>query len=164
MANAILDDNTALENCTIAANTVDGTLKDDSAGIYCTTWYGRLRNNIVVGNYETGKSKNTSVKLDFNSSNNYTYHNNITDDSVIETSGTKSQDNKLASAASLFKDFARGDFRLRPGCAAFNAGTLSGLALLPSVDRAGKQRVAFDKIDAGCHECQNDPATFIILR
>lgn len=158
------NDNCAIENCTVVANTVEGELSDDSAGIYCTTWYGRLRNNIVVGNYETGKSKNTSVKLDFNSSNNYTYHNNITDDSVIETSGTKSQDNKLASAASLFKDFARGDFRLRPGCAAFNAGTLSGLALLPSVDLAGKQRVAFDKIDAGCHECQNDPATFIILR
>ena len=158
------NNNTAVENCTIVANIVEGNLSDDSAGIHCTTWYGRLRNNIVVGNYETGKEKFTSVKLDFNSSNNYTYHNNITDDAVIAESGTKSQNNKLASAASLFKDFAGGDFRLKAGCAACNAGTLSGLAFLPSADLAGNPRVAFARIDAGCYESQDLPATVFILR
>ncbi len=158
------NNNTAVENCTVVANTVEGELSDDSAGIHCTTWYGRLRNNIVVGNYETGKEKFTSVKLDFNSGNDYTYHNNITDDSVIETSGTKSKDNKLASAASLFKNFANGDFRLKTGSAAYNAGTRSGLALLPAVDLDGNPRVAFNKIDIGCSESQDLPATVFILR
>ncbi len=158
------NDNTALENCTIAANTVDGTLKDNSAGVYCMTWYGRLRNNVVAGNYETGKAKFTSVKLDFSSNNSFTYHNNVTDDAAIADSGTKSQKNKVASAASLFKNFANGDFRLKTGSAAYNGGTLSGLALQPSVDLADNPRVAFDKIDIGCYECQHLPATVFIMR
>ena len=158
------NDNTQIENNTIAANTVEGSLADDSAGVYCTTWYGRLRNNIIVGNYETGKEKFTSVKLDFNSSNNYTYHNNITDDAVIAESGTKSQNNKLASATSLFKNFAGGDFRIRSSGTAFNGGTLSGLTLLPAFDLAGNPRVMYDRIDVGCFECQNLPATVFILR
>ena len=139
------NDNTQIENNTIVANTVEGELSDDSAGIYCTTWYGRLRNNIVVGNYETGKEKCTSVKMD---AEHGTYVNNIDD----------------ATAFSLFKDFAGGDFRLKAGCAACNAGTLSGLALLPSADLAGNPRVAFARIDAGCYESQDLPATVFILR
>lgn len=158
------NDNTQIENNTIAANTVEGSLADDSAGVYCTTWYGRLRNNIIVGNYETGKDKYTSVKLDFNSGNNFTYHNNITDDAVIAESGTKSQNNKLASATSLFKNFAGGDFTLNAASAAVNKGTTSGLTLLPSVDLAGNPRVFGKAIDIGCYECQSQPRTMIIMR
>lgn len=158
------NDNVAIENCTIVANTVEGSLKDNSAGVYCTTWYGRLRNNIVVGNYETGKGKCTSVKLDFSSGNNFTYHNNITDDAIIEDAGTKSQNNKVASAAALFKDFAGGDYSPRTGSAAYNAGTLTGLTLRPSVDLAGSARVMFDAIDIGCYECQTKPGFAIVVR
>ena len=159
------NDNTAIENCTIVANTVVGTLKDNSAGIYCTTWYGRLRNNIVVGNYETGKNLCTSVKLDFNSSNSFTYHNNITDDAQIEDSGTKSRDNiRVQNPQSLFKNFANGDFRLSAAGKAYNGGTTSGLALLPSIDLAGKPRIFGNVIDVGCYECQSLPRTMIIVR
>ena len=138
------NDNTQIENNTIAGNTVEGSLADDSAGVYCTTWYGRLRNNIIVGNYETGKAKYTSVRMD---TEHGTYANNIDD----------------ATAFSVFRDFANGDFSLAPGGAAYNAGTLSGLTLLPSVDLAGNPRVAFDKIDVGCYECQTEPSTLIIF-
>ena len=158
------NDNCAIENCTVVANTVEGSLFDDSAGIHCTTWYGRLRNNIIVGNYETGKSKYTSVKLDFNSGNDYTYHNNITDDAIIADAGTKSQNNKVASAAALFKDFAGGDYSPRTGSAAYNAGTSKGLALAPSADLAGNPRVAFGKIDVGCYECPRKPGFAVVVR
>lgn len=141
------NDNTQIENNTIAANTVNGSLADDSAGIYCTTWYGRLRNNIVVGNYETGKEKYTAVRMD---TEHGTYVNNLTDGD--------------ASPAGIFKNFAAGDFTPKAGGAAYNAGTTSGLTLLPSVDLKGNTRVMFDMIDIGCYECQVRPGLAVIVR
>ena len=139
------NDNTAIENCTVVANTVDGELSDDSAGIYCTTWYGRLRNNIVLGNYETGKSAYTGVKMDVEHG---TFANNLTN----------------ATPSAVFKDFANGDFTIKPGCTAYNKGTTSGLTLLPAIDLAGNARLYGSAIDIGCYECQVDPATVILFR
>ncbi|MBR1608459.1 MAG: PKD domain-containing protein [Kiritimatiellae bacterium] len=141
------NDNTQIENNTVAGNVVDGELSEDSAGIHCTTWYGRLRNNVVVGNYETGKAKYTSVKVDFD---HCTWVGNVTDDDT--------------APESLFEDFAGCDYRPRPGSVAFNAGVLDGLVLLPGIDLDGEARVAFGKIDAGCYECQALPATVLVVR
>ena len=93
---------------------------------------------------------------------------NVTDDVLINSSANKSVGNKVASATSLFKDFARGDFTIKPGCAAYNAGTTTGLALKPSVDLAGNPRI-FDslgkeRIDMGCYECQKTLGFAIIIR
>ena len=139
------NDNTQIENNTIVANTVEGSLKDDSAGVHCTTWYGRLRNNIIVGNYETGKDKYTSIKMD---TEHGTYVYNIDD----------------ATAFTVFKSFANGDFTLNSAGAAVNKGTTSGLTLLPSVDLAGNPRVFADVIDIGCYECQVKGGFTIIFR
>jgi parallel beta-helix repeat protein len=141
------NDNTQIENNTIVANKVEGSLADDSAGIYCTTWYGRLRNNLVVGNYETGKEKYTAVRMD---TEHGTYVGNLTDADV--------------ELENVFKDFAKGDFRIGPASPAYNAGTLTGLTLLPSVDLAGSARVMFDKIDVGCYECQRKPGFSVVIR
>ena len=141
------NDNTQIENNTIAANTVEGSLSDDSAGIHCTTWYGRLRNNLVVGNYETGKEKYTAVRMD---TVHGTYVGNLTDADV--------------ALEKVFKDFAKGDFRIGPTSPAYNAGTLTGLTLGPSVDLAGSARVMFDKIDVGCFECQRKPGFSVVIR
>ena len=141
------NDNTQIENNTIAANTVEGSLSDDSAGIYCTTWYGRLRNNLVVGNYETGKEKYTAVRMD---TEHGTYVGNLTDADV--------------ELEKVFKDFDKGDFRIGPVSPAYNAGTLTGLALLPSVDLAGNPRVAFGKIDVGCFECPRKLGFSLVIR
>ena len=140
------NDNTTIENCTIVANTVEGSLADDSAGVHCTTWYGRLRNNIIVGNYETGKNKYTSIKMD---TDHGTYVNCIDD----------------PLAFSVFKNYANGDFRPSPNGAAYNRGTTEGLALLPAVDLGGGDRVKFsDKIDIGCYESQNRPGFVAVIR
>jgi hypothetical protein len=142
------NDNVQMENNTIVANTVEGSLADDSAGVYCMTWYGRLRNNIIVGNYETGKEKYTAVKMD---TDHGTFVNNLTDGD--------------ASPADIFKNFANGDFRPKPAGAAYNKGTTDGLALLPSVDLAGGERVKFfGKIDIGCYECQMKPGFVAVIR
>ena len=141
------NDNTQIENNTIAANTVEGLLSDDSAGIHCTTWYGRLRNNLVVGNYETGKEKYTAVRMD---TEHGTYVGNLTDADV--------------ELEKVFKDFDKGDFRIGPVSPAYNAGTLTGLALLPSVDLAGNPRVAFGKIDVGCFECPRKLGFSLVIR
>lgn len=141
------NDNTQIENNTIVANTVEGSLSDDSAGVFCTTWYGRLRNNIIVGNYETGKEKYTAVRMD---TEHGTYVGNLTDADV--------------ALEKVFKDFAKGDFRIGPTSPAYNAGTLTGLTLRPSVDLAGSARVMFDKIDVGCFECQRKPGFSVVIR
>jgi PKD repeat protein len=140
------NDNTQIENNTVAANTVEGSLSDDSAGIHCTTWYGRLRNNLVIGNYETGKGKYTAVRMDVEHG---TYTNNLTDENAT---------------TAVFKEFAAGDFRLNASGKANNAGSTAGLALLPSVDLAGNPRIFGSAIDAGCYECQSHARTMIILR
>ena len=127
----------SVENCTVVSNIVVGTLNGDSAGISCTTWTGRLRNNIVLGNYETGKEKFTAVLMD---TQHGTYVGNITE--------------AEADHVSVFRDFANGDFGIKPFSAAYGAGTIAGLVLAPSVDLAGAPRVQFDRIDAGCYECQ----------
>ena len=164
------NNSTTMENCTIVANEVEGSLPDASAAVYCTSWYVYFFNNIFVGNRETqkGGGKYTSIKLDFDDRNGYKYMYNLTDDVAIGGSANKSVGNKVASATSLFKDFARGDFTLKPGCAACNAGTTTDLALMPSVDLAGNPRI-FDstgkaRIDMGCYECQKKLGFAIIVR
>jgi pectin methylesterase-like acyl-CoA thioesterase len=137
---------TKVENCTIAANTVEGTLSDDSAGIYCTSWSVRFRNNIIAGNYETGKDRFTAARIDEHCTN----VRNLTDAD--------------ASATSLFRKFASGDFVISASSAAYDTGVTDGLTLLPSTDLAGKPRIYGKAIDVGCYECQALPRTMIILR
>jgi hypothetical protein len=69
-----------------------------------------------------------------------------------------------SSVNEIFRNFARGDFTVKPGGAAYNKGTASGLALTPSVDLAGNSRVVFDTIDIGCYECQRKPGFAIVVR
>ena len=159
------NDNTAIENCTIVSNVVEGSLSDDSAGLHCTTWHGKLRNNIIVGNYETDKGRCTSVRLGFDSGSNFIYRNNITDDAQIADSGNKSKGNFLVgSPALLFVNYAAGDFSLSPAGGAYNRGTVSGLALLPEVDLAGNPRLSGRTIDIGCYECQSSPGFSILVK
>ena len=79
-----------------------------------------------------------------------TYVNNVTDADTQPTT--------------LFKNFAKGDFRPSPSGKAYNAGTTSGLTLLPSVDLAGKPRIFGKAIDVGCYECQTLPRTIMIVK
>ena len=158
------NDGTSIENCTIVANTVEGALSDDSAGIFCTAWHCHFRNNIIVGNTETGKDGRSSVKLESNGGSGYTHYNNITDDVLIENTGTKGRDNALVeSPADLFQNFAAGNFALKAASRACNRGTGS-VALLPSVDLAGNSRVYGKAIDIGCYECQSEPGLVFTFR
>ena len=135
-----------VENCTIVANTVEGSLSNDSAGIYCTSWSVRFRNNLVLGNYETGKGCYTGVHID----SNCTTVSNLTEDAATP-------------AEAFFADFANGDFSLSLTSRARNKGAISGLTLLPAVDLAGNPRVFGRGIDVGCYECQKKPGVAVIL-
>ncbi len=158
------NDRAALENCTIVSNTVEGTLPEDSAGLYCTSWHTYVRNCVIAGNYETGKQKYTSVKLDFSSGSGFSYLNNVTDDALIQESGNKSKDNQLVSdLAALFKNFANGDYRPKTGGALVDKGTTT-LSLLPSVDLAGNVRQKFKGIDVGCFECERKLGFSVVIR
>ena len=158
------NDNTPLENCTIVANTVEGSVAGDSAGLYCTSWHVQVRNCVIAGNYETGKRKCTSVQLDFSSGSGFSYLNNVTDDVVIQESGNKSRNNRLVSDLDrLFKNFAAGDYRPKTGGALVNMGT-AALTQNPAVDLLGKPRVAFETVDVGCYEAQQKLGLAIEIR
>ena len=141
------NDNTQIENNTIAGNVVEGSLSDDSAGVHCTTWYGRLRNNIILGNYETGKQRYTSIKMDYAHG---TYITNLTDDESTPTQ--------------VFRNFNADDFDIKAGSLAYNTGTLSGLVLTPSVDIAGNPRCMFNAIDVGCYESSRRAGSVLAFR
>ena len=158
------NDHTALENCTIAGNRVEGSLPDDSAGLYCTTWHSYVRNCVIAGNYETGKAKYTSAKLDFNSDSGFSYLNNLTDDTLIPESGTKSVGHRLENDHTrIFKNLQKGDYRPVPGGATVDAGT-GTLAFPAEVDLLGSARIMFKAIDIGCYECQRLPGLAILIK
>ena len=158
------NDHTSLENCTIVSNTVEGALLEDSVGLYCTSWHVEVRNCVIAGNYETGKQKYTSVRLDFNKDSAFRYFNNVTDDALIEESGNKSKDNMLVrDLGDIFRNFARGDYTPKAGGALVDKGTTT-LSLLPSVDLAGNVRQKFKGIDVGCFECQRKLGFTVSIR
>ena len=164
------NNDTQIENNTIVSNVVEGAVSEDSAGVHCTTWYGRLRNNIIAGNYETGKGRFTSARIDIA---HCTFDSNLTDVEIVDVlveegpvvavppSRTKSF---VAPIDRIFMDFASGDFMIGTQSAARNKGTASGLALTPSVDLLGKPRVFGKAIDIGCYECQRRPGGFFLVR
>ena len=53
-----------VENCTVAANTVNGSVSSSSAGAFCNSWSTTIRNTVFAGNYETGTNRYSSVSFD----------------------------------------------------------------------------------------------------
>lgn len=159
------NERSSVENCTVADNTVSGALPEDSAGVFCTSWSTYFRNNLIVRNCETGKDgRATSVKLDFSSGSGYSYRNNVTDDALIESVGTRSLDNRRTSRTDqVFVNPALGDYRLRTTAPGINRGT-DALTLNPSVDLSGRPRVFGGVIDVGCYECARTPGFRTVLQ
>ena len=151
------NENSLVENCTIAGNTVEGALSNDSAGLHCTSWSATFRNNVIAGNFETAKGESgtyTSAKID-------TAHCTVTYCATDDAEPLKATC-FVASRDAMFKGFARGDYRpVNPG-ALIDCGTTPAVAA--EVDLLGNPRVKFHGIDVGCYECQSLPRTIIILR
>ncbi|MBQ6926607.1 MAG: PKD domain-containing protein [Kiritimatiellae bacterium] len=151
------NENSLVENCTIAGNTVEGALSNDSAGLHCTSWSATFRNNVIAGNFETAKGENgtyTSAKID---TAHCTVTHCATDDATPLNANCF-----VASRDAMFKGFARGDYRpVNPG-ALIDCGTTPAVAA--EVDLLGNPRVKFHGIDVGCYECQSLPRTIFIVR
>ena len=151
------NENSLVENCTIAGNTVEGALLNDSAGLHCTSWSAVFRNNVIAGNFETAKGENgtyTSAKID-------TAHCTVTH-CVTDGAEALNANCAVAPLGSLFVNFARGNYRPANPGALIDAGTTPSVA--SHVDVLGNPRVAFRGIDIGCYECQNAPCTILIVR
>lgn len=151
------NENSLVENCTIVANTVEGALSSDSAGLYCTSWSARFRNNVIAGNFETAKGesgKYTSAKID---TTNCTVVYCVTDDAEPLKASCS-----VSTVDEMFKNFAKGDYRPKPKGALFDVGTTP--SVLSAVDLTGKPRVMFAGIDVGCFECQRMLGFSVIIR
>ncbi|MBQ6137837.1 MAG: PKD domain-containing protein, partial [Kiritimatiellae bacterium] len=151
------NENSLVENCTIVANTVEGALLNDSAGLHCTSWTAVFRNNVIAGNFETAKGENgtyTSAKID---TAHCTVANCVTDDAEpLKASCSVSTFDKM------FKNPAKGDYRPMPKGALFDVGTTPSVSA--AVDLAGKPRVMFAGIDVGCFECQRKLGFAVVVR
>ena len=151
------NENSLVENCTIVANTVEGALSSDSAGLYCTSWSAVFRNNVIAGNFETAKGESgtyTSARID---TAHCTVVYCVTDDAEPLKASCS-----VSTVDEMFKNFAKGDYRPKPKGALFDVGTTPSAP--SAVDLTGKPRVMFAGIDVGCFECQRMLGFSVIIR
>lgn len=148
------NDSVILENCTVVSNTVVGALKDDSAGVYCTSWNARFRNNVIAGNYETDKERMTSVVIETHCTVDYC----ITDDQTPYNSNCF-----VATLGDMFADFASGNYRPKSSGALCDRGNPSQ-RWVTGLDVQGRPRVFGKGIDLGCYENQITPGFRMIIR
>ena len=157
------NDNSLMENCTVVSNVVVGTLADDSAGLYCTSWYTPFKNNVVAGNYETGKGKCTSIHFGYDNGGPLKVYNLAVGESPSDTTTTHYGSSiTLGDIKSMFKDFEGGDFTPVPGSVLANKGTTPNY--VAAVDLAGNKRVFGKAIDIGCYEVQRNPGFLLMIR
>ena len=153
------NENSIVENCTIVANTVEGALSNDSAGLHCTSWTAVFRNNVIAGNFETAKGESgtyTSAKID-------TAHCTVVYCVTDDAEPLKANSNcSVSTVDEMFKNFANGNYRPKSKGALYDRGTTPSVSV--SVDLAGKPRVMFDAIDIGCYECQSKPSFAVVVR
>ena len=157
------NDYSLMENCTIVSNVVEGSLKDDSAGLYCTSWYTPMRNNVIAGNYETEKGECTSMVLGYDARGPIKVYNLVVGENVTND-GTKNYSDSivLGDVKTMFKDFENGNFLPKPGSVLANQGSTPNWPC--EVDLAGKPRVFGKAIDIGCYEVQKNNGLTIIIR
>ena len=153
------NENSLVENCTIVANTVEGALSSDSAGLYCTSWSAVFRNNVIAGNFETAKGESgtyTSARID-------TAHCTVVYCVTDDAEPLKANANcSVSTVDEMFKNFAKGNYSPKPKGALFDVGTTP--SVLSAVDLTGKPRVMFAGIDVGCFECQRMLGFSVIIR
>ena len=153
------NESSLVENCTIAGNTVEGALSNDSAGLHCTSWSAVFRNNVIAGNFETAKGENgtyTSAKID-------TAHCTVVYCVTDDAEPLKANSNcSVATRDEMFRNFAGGNYRPKIKGALYNAGTTPSAAA--GVDLDGNPRVMFDVIDVGCYECQRKLGFSVVVR
>ena len=141
-----------VENCTVAANTVNGSVSSSSAGAFCNSWTTTIRNTVFAGNYETGTNRYSSVSFDS--------HMNVV--KCVMDDAAFNQYCYMAPVDGIFRDFGKGDFTPLTGGALFNKGNTPSVAV--SVDLAGRPRVYGKAIDIGCYECQRNAGLVLIFR
>ena len=141
-----------VENCTVAANVVDGKITSSSAGAFCNSWSTTVRNTVFAGNYESGDDRYTSVNFE----SHMNVINCVMDDVAFNQYCT------VGKVDDMFKDFEAGDFAPKVGGLLYNKGT--NPSVLPAVDLAGSPRVFGKAIDIGCYECQVRPGLAVIVR
>ncbi len=134
--------NGSLINCTIVANTNRNDL-GACAIRNCTVTNCIIVGNIVVDSPVENEVDVATCKVGYSCLD-------------TETAGTS---NIVASAADLFFDAAKGDYRVRAVAPCVDAGDTSRAA--GGTDLAGNPRVAHAAVDMGCHE-YGVPATPVI--
>ena len=149
------NEHAVFENVTVVSNVVNGTISDNSAGMYCTSWSTTVRNCVFAGNYVTGTDSLSAAY--FQNQGHMIVRNCAMDvvDSVYSShivSGTPDD---------FFKNFANGDFRPRTGGKLYNKGATPSIST--SVDLLGNPRAFGGTIDIGCYESQVLPGVMMLF-
>ena len=141
-----------VENCTVAANVVDGKITSSSAGAFCNSWSTTVRNTVFAGNYVTGLGACSSVSFDS--------HMNVV--KCVMDDVAFNQYCTVGTVDEMFEDFAAGDFVPKVKGLLYNKGNTP--SVLPAVDLAGNPRVFGRAIDIGCYECQRKLGFSLLVR
>ena len=147
------NENALMENCTVAGNLVQGSLKQASAGAYCTSWSAIFRNNVFAANRETGREGASAVYID--SHNTVTY-------CITDTAEAVNANCFTATAAEMFRNVTGKNYQPKAQGALWNKGTTPSEK--ESTDLLGKPRVMFDIIDLGCYEAQHKLSFTVTIR
>ena len=158
----------AVDNCTIVKNVIDGHCGAESAaGVRCD-WNNACRNTVIAGNQRIDNGLDCEDQPEVTKSN---VHIVFAEDQwkdglracMLEDplpSGNESC--FTATTASMFKNFADNDFRPRTGGSLIDRGI--ELSSVSAVDLLGKPRTQFKAIDIGCYECQRLPGLAILIK
>lgn len=154
------NENAVIENCTIVANVVEGSIST-AAGVWSdSSWYTTFRNCVIAGNYQTETGDMSSVRM---AKETKVY--NCVVDVMPETTKYDSDSTGfvLGDVKTMFKDFTNENYMPRPGSVLANKGT-DKLTLPTDKDLAGNPRVFGKAIDIGCYEVQKNNGLTIIIR
>ena len=147
------NENALMENCTVAGNLVQGSLKQASAGCYCTSWSAIFRNNVFAANRETGREGASAVNID--SHNTVTY-------CITDTAEAVNANCFTATVEAMFRNVAGRNYRPKTQGALWNKGTTPSVT--ETTDLLGNPRIMFDVIDLGCYELQHKLSFTVSIR
>ncbi len=117
--------------------------------------YALLRNCTIAQNYDSNSGPVAGISFSVNcilcESIKTPYANGLVNNSMNTCELSRFASKRIVPVESIFVDKMTGNFRLKPGSSAINAGE-SNLGILPILDLAGQLRIQDNAVDIGAYE------------
>jgi len=153
--------NGVVRNCTLAGNQTSMRGVVHIPASWDTRFYGHLTNCVVAGNAPPVAGVDPTPLVTGGAGVESTFFVCTTDGGVALNATCN-----FGEADAIFKNFAAGDYRLRQGSPAVNAGPRVGPEAVATagVDLDGNPRIFGNRMDNGCYELQHAGGTLLLVR